>query len=152
MMIDRETALNTLRLSAQANRADIVTAYSRLARRYPLQQFPERHTRLLEAKTALLSPELGFRDMLFEEAVDLSWLNRYPTEEKTNQDTVPVGTSPVSTPPHPKQFLEALFRPHLKKNLELSSMDAGMEDELAQILDDLGGEGLQELIERLNFP
>jgi hypothetical protein len=107
-MMDRETALDTLRLSANASHADIVAAFSRLARRYPLQQFAERHTRLLEAKSALLSPELAFKDMLFEENIDLNWLNRYTTGDGARLETA------TADEPSPRQCLEALFRPHLK--------------------------------------
>ncbi|MFT5084196.1 MAG: hypothetical protein ACI9Y1_002249 [Lentisphaeria bacterium] len=83
--MNREAALSTLRLTAQASHADIVAAYNRLARRYPLQKFPERHTRILEAKTALLSPESAFKEMLFAEAIDLNWLNPYSSKgEKGN--------------------------------------------------------------------
>jgi len=139
-MMDRETALNTLRLSAHASRADIIDSYARLARRYPLQQFPERHTRLLEAKTALLSPESAFKDMLFEEIIDLHWLNRYSSKGETNQSSASVDG------PHPKQCLEALFRPILKMGLDLFPVNDSM-TEFAQLLDEISPEGLQDLIE-----
>ena len=143
--MDRETALATLRLSANASPADIVTAFSRLARRYPLQQFAERHSRLLEAKTALLSPELMFKEMLFEETIDLSWLNRYTTGDGASLETA------SADEPNPKQCLEALFRPHLKKGLTLFPMDTAMENDFTEILDELGPEGLQELIDNFDF-
>ena len=140
-MMDRETALGTLRLSANASHDDVVTAFSRLARRYPLQQFAERHTRLLEAKTALLSPELAFKDMLFEETIDLNWLNRYTTRNEADQETASADKS------NPKQCLEALLRTHLKKGRTLFPMDAAMGNDFAEILDELGPEGLRKLID-----
>lgn len=144
-MMDRETALGILRLSANASHADIVTAFSRLARRYPLQQFTEGHTRLLEAKTALISPELAFKDMLFKETIDLNWLNRYTTGDGANQDTA------SDDEPNPKQCLEALFRPHLKKGRSLFPVGAAIGGSLSQILDELGPKGLRDLIENFDF-
>jgi hypothetical protein len=145
-MMDRETALGILRLSANASHADIVTAFSRLARRYPLEQFTERHSQLLEAKTALLSPELAFKDMLFKETIDLNWLNRYTVGDGVNQDPAPADGQ------NPKQCLEALLRPHLKKGISLFPIDATMEENLSQILDEFGPEGLREMIENFDFP
>lgn len=145
-MMDRETALGILRLSANASHADIVTAFSRLARRYPLQQFTERHTRLLEAKTALLNPELAFKDMLFRETIDLNWLNRYTIGDGVSQDTAPADG------PNPNQCLEALLRPHLKKGVNLFPMGATLGRNLSQVLDELGPEALRDLIENFRFP
>lgn len=144
-MMDRTTALEALRLADQASRTEIVTAYNRLARRYPLQQFPARHTRLLEAKTALLNPELVFKDLLFEETIDLGWLNRYPSEATVSKDAVP------AEPSGPKQCLEALFRPHFKKSVDLFSVDSGMPEGFARILEEIGPDGLQELMERFGL-
>jgi hypothetical protein len=143
-MMDRETALDTLRLSANASHADIVAAFSRLARRYPLQQFAERHTRLLEAKSALLSPELAFKDMLFEENIDLNWLNRYTTGDGARLEIA------TADEPSPRQCLEALFRPHLKNGFTFFPMDTSMENDFAEILDELGPEALQELIDNFD--
>lgn len=145
-MMNQTTALEALRLKDQASRTEIVTAYNRLARRYPLQQFPERHTRLLEAKTALLNPELGFKDLLFEETIDLSWLNRYAAEPTASKDT-PVGQSSG-----PKQCLDALFRSHFKKSVDLFSVDVGMPEDFARILEEIGPDNLQELMERFGLP
>lgn len=143
-MMDRETALDTLRLSTNASHADIVAAFSRLARRYPLQQFAERHTRLLEAKAALLSPELAFKDMLFEENIDLNWLNRYTTGDGARLETA------TADEPSPRQCLEALFRPHLKNGFTFFHMDTSMENDFAKILDELGPEALQDLIDNFD--
>ena len=144
-MMDRETALNTLRLAADASHTDVIAAYSRLARRYPLQQFPERHARLLEAKTALLSPELAFRDMLFDEQIDMSWLNRYSSQDESNQNPVSADESRL------QPCLETLFRPHLRKGTALFPMSTHMLDGLGQLLDELGPDGLEELIEKLDL-
>lgn len=146
-MMDRQTALTTLRLSAQADRRDIITAYTRLARRYPLQQFPERHAQLLEAKTALLNPELGFKEMLFEENVDLGWLNHYAAKKETSPDTTHTNKIADS-----KQLLAALFRPHLKKGLNLLAVPAsGADAKFAQALGEIGPEDLEEFMKRFNL-
>ena len=145
-MIDRKTALDTLRLPANAGRSEIVVAYNRLARRYPLQQFPERHTRLLQAKTVLLNPETAFKAMLMEETIDLSWLNRYSTQRTDNGETASAGLSA-----NPKQCLEAMFRPQLKKGVDLFPEAFGLDNEFAQMIKALGPEGLQGLIDELPF-
>ncbi|MEE8056623.1 MAG: hypothetical protein V3T17_02125 [Pseudomonadales bacterium] len=148
-MMDRETALNTLRLPANASRSAIVAAYSRLARRYPLQQFPERHTRLLQAKTVLLNPEKAFKAILMEETIDLSWLNPYSNKESQGADSDE--TVPADLLSSPKQCLEALFRPHLKKGVDLFPNAVGFEDECAQIIKALGPGGIEKLINGFPF-
>ena len=147
-MIDRQAALTTLRLTEGASRADIIAAYSRLARRYPLQQFPERHTRLLEAKTLLLSPELAFKNILFEEQIDLSWLNPYSIDEdKANKNPTDSDQNPLQT------CLQALFRPHFKKGSMLFPMnEVHMEKTLSRLFDELGPKGLEELMGGFKFP
>ncbi|MFT5083320.1 MAG: hypothetical protein ACI9Y1_001362 [Lentisphaeria bacterium] len=145
-MMNREAALNTLRLTAQASHADIVAAYNRLARRYPLQQFPARHTGILEAKTALLSPESAFKEMLFAETIDLNWLNSYSINSEKGQDTTSIDEA------HSKQCLETLFRPHLKKGCDLFPPSVGMETEFFQMLNELGPEGLQDFMEYFHQP
>lgn len=139
-MMDKETALGTLRLSTDESRTDIIAAYDRLARRYPLQQFSERHARLLEAKTILLSPELAFKNILLEEHIDMKWLNRYSSRDESSQ----LASADQNTLP---LCLEALCRSHLKKGFSLFPIDASMEGEFAQLFDELGPDGLQELIE-----
>ena len=143
--MDRETALSTLRLSTDASRTDIVTAYSRLARRYPLQQFPERHARLLEAKTALLSPELAVKNILLEEHIDMGWLNRYSKESKSNKKTTSVDQNPMQL------CIEAIFRPHLKKGALLFPVDTPLEEGFNQLLNEIGPDGLLELIENFGL-
>ena len=149
-MMDREAALNTLRLPANADYSQIVSAYSRLARRYPLQQFPERHTRLLQAKTLLLNPETAFKDILTEDTVNLSWLNRYATRA-TARDTADSGPAVASTEPDPRQCLEALLRPHLISKADSFSRTVEFEDELEQMIEELGLEGIQGLIDKIGF-
>ena len=131
-MMDRETALSTLRLSADASRTDILTAFSRLARRYPLQQFPERHARLLEAKTALLSPELVVKNILFEDRVDVAWLNRYPKEGQSNEAAARAEHKPMQLQ------IEAMFRPHLKRGLSLFPVGTSFGQEVNRLFDELG--------------
>ena len=145
-MMDRETALNTLRLPADADHSQIVSAYSRLARRYPLQQFPERHTRLLQAKTLLLNPQTAFKDILTEDTVNLSWLNRYATTGMANSEAVV-----ASAEPDPKQCLEAMLRPHLISNADSFSKTLGLDDELERMIEELGIEGIQGLIDKIGF-
>jgi hypothetical protein len=145
-MMDRETALNTLRLPADADHSQIVSAYSRLARRYPLQQFPERHTRLLQAKTLLLNPETAFKEILTEDRVNLSWLNRYATTGMANS-----GAVVASAEPDPKQCLEAMLRPHLISNADSFSKTPGLDDELERMIEELGIEGIQGLIDKIGF-
>ena len=147
-MMDRETALNTLRLPANADHSQIVSAYGRLARRYPLQQFPERHTRLLQAKTLLLNPETAFKEILTEDTVNLSWLNRYATRETTSS-----GSEVARAEPDPKQCLEAMLRPHLMSNADSFSRTGAFDfdDELARMVEELGLEGIQGLIDKIGF-
>ncbi|MBB3061695.1 hypothetical protein [Microbulbifer rhizosphaerae] len=76
--MDKSTALETLRLSPGAEPKAIVAAYTRLARRYPMHQFPERHGRLLQAKEILLNPAGVFHKILFDEEVSLDW---YPPRQ-----------------------------------------------------------------------
>lgn len=143
-MMDRETALNTLRLPADADHSQIVSAYSRLARRYPLQQFPERHTCLLQAKTLLLNPQTAFKDILTEDTVNLSWLNRYATGG---------GPEVASAELAPRQCLEAMLRPHLISNADSLSRTGAFDfdDELKQMIEDIGLEGIQGLIDKIGF-
>ena len=146
--MDRETALNTLRLPADADHSQIVSAYSRLARRYPLQQFPERHTRLLQAKTLLLNPQTAFKDILTEDTVNLNWLNRYAAGETANS-----GPEVASAEPAPRQCLEAMLRPHLISNADSLSRTGAFDfdDELKQMIEDIGLEGIQGLIDKIGF-
>lgn len=140
-MMDRETALSTLRLSTDATHADILTAFSRLARRYPLQQFPKRHTSLLEAKSVLLNPELAFRNVLFDEHIDLGWLNRYSKKDESNKSITSADQDPI-------QFcMEAIFRPHLKQGSLLFPINTPLEKNLSRLLDEIGPDNLRELIE-----
>jgi hypothetical protein len=147
-MMDRETALNTLRLPANADHSQIVSAYNRLARRYPLQQFPDRHTRLLQAKTLLLNPETAFKDILTEDTVNLSWLNRYATNGLSSS-----GPAVANAEPDPKRCLEALLRPHLISNSDnfarIGAFD--FDGELARMIEELGIEGVQGLIDKVGF-
>ena len=147
-MMDREAALNTLRLPANADYSQIVSAYSRLARRYPLQQFPERHTRLLQAKTLLRNPETAFKDILTEDTVNLSWLNRYATMETANS-----GPEVARAEPDTKQCLEAMLRPHLLSNADSFSRAGAFDfdDELARVIEELGLEGVKGLIDKIGF-
>jgi hypothetical protein len=149
-MMDRETALNTLRLPADADHSQIVSAYGRLARRYPLQQFPERHTRLLQAKTLLLNPETAFKDILTEDTVNLSWLNRYATGETANSGRA---VESASAEPNLKQCLEAMLRPHLISNADSFSRTGVFDfgDELGRMVEELGIEGIQGFIDKIGF-
>ena len=88
--MNRARALEVLRLGSAATEADIIAAYNRLARRYPMQQFPERHSDLLQAKTCLLQPELAFNHILHEETLELSWLNQYLKMPQTEAAEGPV--------------------------------------------------------------
>jgi hypothetical protein len=83
--MDRNTALKTLRLLGEPQKREILTAYTRLARRFPIQQFPERHKRLLQAKEVLLSPEYGFQEVLFEQKVCVDWC-QLPTQAVPEAD------------------------------------------------------------------
>ena len=118
--MDRATALKTLNLSPNATETDILKAFSRLTRRYPLHQFPERHTLILEAKTALLNPALAFRDLLLDEQLDLSWIESYThqVDEAASQQASDQ-TRLQQTPPPLQQALSQITRSHLKKGLKL---------------------------------
>ena len=89
-----------------------MSAYNRLARRYPLQQFPDRHTRLNEAKSVLLNPETGFKEILTESDLDISWLNQYSTKP------VPDNADPVDPLSNPRQSFEVLMRPHIQYGVD----------------------------------
>ncbi len=139
--MDRQTAQEVLRLSDSPSRKEVVTAYSRLARRYPMQQFPERHARLLEAKDALLNPQMAFKAILTEQTVDLTWLNRHE-RQKTNQASSNVNDVQVD----PRQYLEAWCRPHFKKGIELFPDESGCESMLEEMIKVLGPKGLFDLM------
>ncbi len=143
-MMDRTTALNTLRLATDASHSDIIAAYNRLARRYPLQQFPKRHTQLLDAKTALLSPDNAYKAMLFEDTLDLSWLNTYTPQVDANQTTT-ASDAPVT----PKQCLEALCRQHFKRGPDLFAPDEELDADFVRLLNELGPDGIQEIINNM---
>ena len=52
--------------------------------------------------------------------------------------------------PSPRQCLEALFRSHLKNGFTFFPMDTSMENDFAEILDELGPEALQDLIDNFD--
>ena len=110
-MIDREAALKALRLDAEATREQIVGAYNKLARRYPLQQFPDRHSKILQAKAALLNPEQAFKMILQQDSVDLRWLNRYSKQNSNDSIARDKGAIDV------KDCLSAMMRPSIKNNV-----------------------------------
>lgn len=136
--MDNATALKTLRLEPGADRSAILTAYARLARRYPLAQFPERHTRLLEAKETLLNPEAVFKNILFDNQVELAWLSGALTGRRVTQ----VQDMPTS------QLLAELMRRPIKEYTE-SQIKYGArspDQMIEELLDELGSEGLEKLL------
>lgn len=136
--MDNATAFKTLRLEPGAGRSDILTAYARLARRYPLAQFPERHTRLLEAKQTLLNPEAVFKNILFDSQVELAWLS----EALTHRQATNVQEMPIS------QLLAELMRRPIKEYAESQINYRAMSPDKAieQMLDELGPAGLERLL------
>jgi hypothetical protein len=55
------------------------------------------------ANAALLSPGLAFKDMLFEENIDLNWLNCYTTLDGARVETA------TADEPGPRQYLELQY-------------------------------------------
>ena len=143
--MDRETALTTLRLSKAPEPSEIISAYNRLARRYPLQQFPERHTRLNEAKSALLNPEIGFKGILTEEDLDLSWLDKHSTTPATEKP------GPKEALSNPRQSVEVLMRPHFQEGADLLLQTFRDENpmELDPLIDDMDPNELRRMINQL---
>lgn len=138
--MDRDTALGVLRLAADAQPEAIIAAYSRLARRYPSQQFPERHAQILEAKTALLNPELAFRAILFDEQIDVHWLNRY-------DDQAP---QPAGHDASLQAAMEALFRPYLQQGSGvLLDESPSVIDSMKQFFSQFSEDELRGLMEKL---
>ncbi len=133
--MDKNTALSTLRLSEEPERQAIITAYTRLARRYPMHQFPERHSCLLQAKEVLLNPETRFRDILFEDEVDIDWYQP-PDPATTGQ-----GSSL-------QQSLAAILRPVIRTTAE-SSSELGSLSFLQDMMEELEPDELAKLIEEL---
>lgn len=131
--MDKSTALSTLRLSGEPERQAIITAYTRLARRYPMHQFPERHSRLLQAKEALLNPEMRFRDILFENKADIDW---YQPPEQT---TTGQGSSL-------QQSLTAILRP-VMRSVTQPSPELDPLSFLQDMMEQLGPDELAKLIE-----
>ena len=131
--MDKSTALSTLRLSGEPERQAIITAYTRLARRYPMHQFPERHSRLLQAKEALLNPEMRFRDILFENEADIDW---YQPPEQT---TTGQGNSL-------QQSLTAILRP-IMRSVTQPSPELDPLSFLQDMMEQLGPDELAKLIE-----
>lgn len=142
--MDKATALSTLKLPPSATRSDILAAFTRLARRYPLQQFPERHTRLLEAKKMLLNPEAGVKEILFGSEVDMSWLNHYICEQDVRDASATEDAHALHA------CVEALCRPHLQKGRMLCPLPVDFPQELDELLAGLGPEGVMELLNKFN--
>ncbi len=132
--MDRSIALSTLRLSGEPERQAVITAYTRFARRYPMHQFPERHSRLLQAKEILLNPEMRFRDILFENKVDVDWYQ--PPEQITTGQ----GSSL-------QQSLAAILRPVMRSATQPSSEQNPLSF-LQDMMEQLGPDELARLIEK----
>jgi len=130
--MDRSTALSTLRLSGEPERQAIINAYTRLARRYPMHQFPERHSHLLQAKEILLNPEMRFKDILFGDEVNVDWYQ--PPE----QITIGQGSSL-------QQSLTAILRPVMQSVTQPSSELEPLSF-LQDMLEELGPDELARLI------
>lgn len=141
--MDNATALKTLRLEPGAGRSDILTAYTRLARRYPLAQFPERHTRLLEAKQTLLNPEAVFKHILFDNPVELAWLGDALGPQRATQ----AQEMPVS------QLLAELMRRPLRQYAESQATfrDRSSDNAIEQMLEELGAGDLENLFDKLGL-
>jgi len=130
--MDRPTALSTLRLSGEPERQAIITAYTQLARRYPMHQFPERHSRLLQAREILLNPEMRFRDILFGDEVDVDWYQ--PPEQITTGQ----GRSL-------QQSLTAILRP-IMRSVTQPLPEQELPPFLQDMLEELGPDELARLI------
>lgn len=140
--MDNTTALKTLRLEPGASRSEIIAAYARLARRYPLAQFPDRHTRLLDAKQTLLQPEAVFKEILHHDRIELAWLS----EALSAGEDADIQQMTIN------QLLAGLMRRPLREHAEAqvgrNTMLPG--HALAQLLEEMGPEGLENLLRRFD--
>lgn len=102
----REGALAELGLSARpdADRAEILRAFERLARRYPPRSFPERFQRIIEARDLLLGDERHWRAEVEGRTLDLSWLLRYLPEDPLSTLGEPAARDQLQA------FLRAAYR------------------------------------------
>lgn len=131
MTMDRNTALATLRLSGNPDRQTVVAAYTRLARRYPSNQFPERHERLLRARELLLEPDPGFREILFDSEAALDWYPRPESASSAESDSLP-------------QSLGAILRPLILRGPDLD--EQGPIALLQEMMEQLDPELLEKLM------
>ncbi|MBN4055257.1 hypothetical protein JYU12_00775 [bacterium AH-315-K03] len=136
-MMDKNTALSVLRLEETVDRTQIVSAYNRLARRYPMQQFPQRHNQLLQAKEVLLNPQVVFQDIFHNDVLNLKWLNQFTTNNNKNSDNNPRYNS--------KECLEALLRPHFARGFELFYHESTLEN----MLSDLDPAEIEEMMKQM---
>lgn len=88
MSISSEQALAALRLPPEAlpSRREVLEAFARLSRRYPLVSFPERFGELLAARDALLDPARDLRDLFTARQVDLTWLPALAQTKSVERD------------------------------------------------------------------
>jgi hypothetical protein len=96
--MDTQTARTALGVTDTATDADIIKAYTRLTRRYPMQQFPERHQELLEAKDALMQSDRVWQDILFSSQVSLPWLQAHVPSQSNAATDIRWAVGQISRP------------------------------------------------------
>lgn len=105
--MNHETALSILRISSRSpGREEIITAFTILSRRYPLQGFPEKNVELREARDYLLDPSISIREIFESSEMDISWLERYQSQEQKLNNNVSLSVAPSK-----KDLVAALMRP-----------------------------------------
>lgn len=132
-------AYKILRLEPDADEPAIIAAYTRLVRRYPMTQFPEKYARLLAAKTHLLDGDAIFQKILYGNSTNLTWL---PSPVKTQ------GPELVSVEgPAIGVAMQDIFRPVFFNMLE-NDQTNDVEKNLAGLMDEFDEEQLFELFSR----
>ena len=82
--MNKQKALETLRLTQDnPDREMVLKAYSRLTRRYPKQNFPEKNQLIITARDALLQPDLEIKEDFFADQLDLFWLKSRVKEKSS---------------------------------------------------------------------
>lgn len=114
--MERAAALQLLKLTTSATREDVLQAFNRLARRYPMAQFPDRHMALLDAKTCLLSNKADFSAVLFDQQIDMSGFAPYLKRQVPNHQDANALRTQVAN------FMRPILRDTSELKVDESSM------------------------------
>ncbi len=142
--MDRKQACETLRIKDDhPDPKTVIKAFTRLSRRYPGQHFPEKFADLLVARDTLCRPDQGFREVLFDDEINLSFL-KSALKETTSKPK-------ISTE---EKCLQDFLRPVYPYLINQDSMAAGddfseVQASITRMLEELGPDEVQRILEKL---